>query len=435
MTHNDIPVIIVGGGIAGLACARRLHSQGIPVRLLEASGRVGGRIKTDRRDGYRLDRGFQVLQTAYPEARRELNFSTLNLRCFAPGAMIRFRGRFYTLADPRRRPRKLLETLTAPIGGVADRLRLLRLAHRVTRGPMETLFLQSESTARDFLEAEGFSSAMIERFFVPFFGGVCLAPQIQASSRVLLYVLRMFAGGDAALPARGMEEISRQLAASIPPERVQTGARVHRIDSGSVRLDDDRTIPARAVVVATEGPEAARLLGSAPNQTSVAETCLYFACDQAPWHPPYLVLNSDGRGPINNIAFPSRVSPDYAPPGKALVSVVVLGNPDKNDVELAHQVREQMIDWFGTQVRHWSHLKTYRITHALPDQSPPTRNPFSPESRVRSGLFVCGEYGSLPGIQWALLSGRRTADAVQAHLRGSTASASLDAAPFRTLST
>jgi phytoene dehydrogenase-like protein len=421
MITSDTPVIVVGGGIAGLTCARRLHRQGIPVRLLEASGRVGGRIKTDRRDGYLLDRGFQVLQTAYPEARQELNFPSLNLRCFAPGVMIRFRGRFYTLADPRRRPRKLLETLTAPIGGLADRLRILRLARRVTRGPMETLFLQPESTAMDFLKAEGFSAAMINRFFIPFFGGVCLDPQIRASSRVLLYVLRMFASGEAALPAQGMEEISRQLTANLPAEMVQTGTRVHRIHNGNLLLDDGGTVPARAVVVATEGPEAARLLGLASSQASVAETCLYFSCDQAPWHPAYLLLNGDSGGTINNIAFPSRVSPDYAPPGKTLVSVVVLGNPDENDRALVQRVRVQLVNWFGAQVRCWSHLKTYRITHALPDQSPPTRNPIYSESRVGSGLFVCGEHGSLPGIQWAMLSGRRTADAVQAHLRGQTA--------------
>jgi len=420
MTRKDIPVIVVGGGIAGLACARRLHRLGIPVRLLEASGRVGGRIKTDHRDGYLLDRGFQVLQTAYPEARQELNFGSLNLQYFAPGAMIRFRGRFHTLADPRRRPSKLLETLTAPVGGLPDRLRLLRLARRVNRGSMESLFLQPESTAMDFLKAEGFSEAMISRFFVPFFGGVCLDPQIRASCRVLLYVLRMFANGEAALPARGMEEISRQLAAGLPSEWVRKGRRVQRIQSGSLLLEDGRTIPARAVILATESPETARLLGSPSAQASVAETCLYFACDQASWHPPYLVLNGDGGGPINNIAFPSRVSPDYAPIGKTLVSVVVLGNPDENDRVLVKQVREQLIDWFGTQVRRWTHLKTYRILHALPDQSPPTPNPLYPESQVRPGLFVCGEHGSLPGIQWALLSGRRTADAVQAHLHRGT---------------
>ena len=418
---NDSPVIIVGGGIAGLACARRLHELGLPVRILEAGGRPGGRIKTDHRAGYRLDRGFQVLQTAYPEARRALDFSRLNLRRFAPGVMLRIRGRFYTVADPLRRPRDLPDTLRAPIGGFWDRLRLLRLAYRVSRSPLADIFLQPEATTIAYLKAEGFSKAMIGRFFIPFFGGVCLDPRIRASSRVLMYVLRMFAGGDAALPALGMEEIPKQLAAGLPLGYVQTGTRVRRIGRTAVRLEDGRSMPARAVVVATEGPEAARLLGSASIQGSVAETCLYFSCDHAPWHPPYLLLNSDGRGPINNVAFPSRVSPAYAPAGKSLVSVVVLGNPDENDHVLVQRVRKQLIEWFGPGVERWQHLQTYRIPHALPQQSPPTGNPTCPESQVRSGVYLCGETGSLPGIQWALLSGRRTADAVRAQLRGAPA--------------
>jgi phytoene dehydrogenase-like protein len=417
MTASDSPVLVVGGGLAGLACARRLHRLGIPVRILEASGKAGGRIKTDHRAGYRMDRGFQVLQTAYPEARRVLDFPRLDLRCFAPGAMLRIRGRFYTLADPMRRPRKLVETLTAPIGGWRDRLRLLRLTRRVSRGSLESLFLQPESTAMDFLKAEGFSATMINRFFVPFFGGVCLDPQIRASSRVLLYVLRMFASGEAALPAQGMEEIPKQLVADLPSECVQTGTRVNRIRKDKIFLEDGRTMSARAIVLATEGPDTARLLGSDTAQTSIAETCLYFSCDQVPWHPPYLLLNGDGSGPINNIAFPSRVSPDYAPAGKSLVSVVVLGNPNQDDDLLIRRVKDQLVDWFGPEVRRWRHLQTYRIAHALPDQSPPTRNPNAPDNHVPSGLFICGEYGSLPGIQWALLSGRRAADAVQAHLQ------------------
>jgi phytoene dehydrogenase-like protein len=413
-------VIIVGGGIAGLACARRLYEHGLAARILEADSRVGGRIKTDRHDGYLLDRGFQVLQTAYPEARRVLDFSRLNLHCFAPGAMIYIGGRFSTVADPRRCPKALLDTLRAPIGGFGDRLRLLRLAHRVCRGPLEAIFRQPESTAMAFLKAEGFSATMINRFFVPFFGGVCLDPKIRASSRVMRYVLRMFASGDAALPAMGMEAISRQMVAGLPSEWVQTGTRVRRIGDENVLLEDGRRLPARAVVVATEGHEAARLLGSASARASVAETCLYFGCDQAPWHPPYLLLNGDGRGPINNIAFPSRVSLAYAPAGKSLASVVVLGNPDESDAVLVQCVQDQLSDWFGPEVHSWRHLKTYRIPHALPDQSPPSSSPVSPVNRIRSGVFVCGEHGSLPGIQWALLSGRRTADAVQAHLRGNS---------------
>ncbi len=418
MTPTEDPVVIVGGGIAGLACARRLYDHGIAARILEAGRSVGGRIKTDRHDGYLLDRGFQVLQTAYPEARRVLDLSRLDLRRFAPGVMIRIGGRAYTLADPLRRPRQLVETLTAPIGGVADRLRLLRLARRATRGSLEALFRQPESTAMTFLKAEGFSAAMIDRFFVPFFGGVCLDPHIRASSRVLLYVLRMFATGEAALPALGMEAIPRQLVAGLPSQWVQTGVRVHRIHKGDVSLDDGRTMPARVVVIATEGPEAARLLGEAPVRASVSEVCIYFSCDEAPWQTPYLLINGDGTGPINNIAFPSRVSSAYAPAGKSLASVVVLGNPDEGDAVLVQRVQDQLADWFGDEVHRWRHLKTYRILHALPDQTPPTANPVCPVNRNRSGVFVCGEHGSLPGIQWALLSGRRAADAVHGHLRG-----------------
>jgi protoporphyrinogen oxidase len=259
---------------------------------------------------------------------------------------------------------------------------------------------------------------MIDRFFVPFFGGVCLDPQIRASSRVMLYVLRMFATGEAALPALGMEAIPQQLVAGLPSQWVQTEVRVHRLQHEAVILDDGSAVPARAVVIATEGPEAARLLGEAPAQVSVSEVCIYFACDEAPWQTPYLLINGDGTGPINNIAFPSRVSSAYAVAGKSLASVVVLGNPDKGDAALVRRVQDQLTDWFGAEVRRWRHLKTYRILHALPDQSPPTANPVCPANRTRSGVFVCGEHGSLPGIQWALLSGRRAADSVHAHLRG-----------------
>ncbi len=416
MAPAQDPVIIVGGGIAGLACARRLNRRAVKVRVLEAGGRVGGRVKTDRMDGYLLDRGFQVLQTAYPEARRELDYHRLDLRHFAPGAMVRLRGRFYSLADPLRRPRLLFDTLTAPIGSIADRLRLLRLARRVTRGPLDGLFRQPESTAMQFLRAEGFSDTMIRRFFTPFFGGVCLDPQIQASSRVLQYVLRMFAGGEAALPAGGMQQIPLQIAADLPMASLRTGVRVRQVRSDGVTLDDGTVMPARAVVVATEAPETENLLGLPRASRSTAETCLYFSSDRAAWHPPFLMLNGEGRGPINNIAFPSRVSSHYAPAEKSLAAVVVLGNPEGGDDALTDRVRTQLIDWFGQQAGDWVHLRTYRITHALPDQSPPTPNPTSLHPRVRPGVFVCGEHGSLPGIQWALVSGRLAADAVLDHL-------------------
>jgi len=416
MTRADIPVIIVGGGISGLACARHLHALGIPVLVIEAGRRPGGRVRTDLVNGFRLDRGFQVLQTAYPEARRMLDYGQLELRTFAPGAKVRYRGRFYTLADPLRRPAALLDTIAAPIGSLADRLRLLKLAWQACRGPLETLFHQPESTAMAFLQTAGFSDNMIRRFFVPFFGGVCLDPRIKASSRVLQYVLRMFAAGDAALPDAGMEQIPRQLAAGLPGECVWTGMCVQRIYTDGVSLVDGTRMPARAVVAAAQAPETSRLLGLPASSGSLAETCLYFAADRANWHSAYLMLNGDGQGLINNIAIPSQVSAGYAPAGKSLIAVVLLGEPDMAAGELVVKVKAELVAWFGREVEQWDHLMTYRISHALPDQSLPTQNPYRPPSPAGPGIFICGEHGSLPGIQWALLSGRYAAQAVRQYL-------------------
>ncbi len=417
MKTIEKPVIIVGGGIAGLTCARHLFSQGLVVQILEASARIGGRIKTDEQDGFLLDRGFQVLQTAYPEAQRVLDYARLNLRYFAPGAMIRIRGRFHTIADPRRRPGRMLTTLTAPIGSLGDRLRLLRFARQVGGGSLARIFERPEQTSMAMLRAEGFSETMIRRFFVPFFGGVCLDPQIRASSRVLAYVLRMFATGEAALPAGGMAQIPGQLARDLPDGCIRTGVRAITVDADGVRLEDGTRLPALAVVVATEAPEAERLLGRPSDARSIGETCVYFSCRRRKWHPPYLVLNGEGRGPINNLVFPNVVSADYAPADRSLVAVVVLGVPDQSDADLVDQVRNHLVDWFGVQAQTWDHLHTYRIAHALPDQSPPTPDPTRPQAMVAPGLFVCGEYGSLPGIQWAMVSGRRAAQGVADYLR------------------
>ncbi len=410
-------VVVVGGGIAGLTCARHLLSRGYAVQVIEATRRIGGRIKTDRQDGFLLDRGFQVLQTAYPEAQKALDYARLDLRCFAPGAMIRINGRFYTVADPRRRPGHVFSTLAAPIGSLGDRLRLLRFTRRVVGGSLARIFEAPEQTSMEMLRTEGFSETMIQRFFVPFFGGVCLDPQIEASSRVLAYVLRMFATGEAALPAGGMTQIPAQLARDLPDACIRTGVRVRAVAGDGVRLEDGTRLPAHAVVVATEAPEAERLLGRRAITRSIAETCIYFACRRERWHPPFLVLNGEGRGPINNLVFPNVVADKYAPEGRSLVGAVVLDALDQPQADLVGWVRMQLVEWFGAQAESWEHLRTYRIAHALPDQSPPTPDPTRPLTMAAPGLFVCGEYGRLPGTQWALVSGRQAADSVSDYLR------------------
>lgn len=202
-----------------------------------------------------------------------------------------------------------------------------------------------------------------------------------------------------------------------PPERILTGVRADRVSEGKVVLENGRVWRTQTVVLATEGPEVRRLLGRSDPIGSVSETCLYFSTNQPPIEEPFLVLNGDGKGPINNVAFPSMVSKAYAPPGQHLASVVVLGLPPGDAAGIESPVRAQLGEWFGPMVRRWRHLKTYLIRHALPHQFPPTPDPTAPQPAVGLGIFVCGEYGSLPGIQWAMLSGHRTAETVLSHLK------------------
>jgi phytoene dehydrogenase-like protein len=416
MKPKTFDAIIVGAGLAGISCARRLQTKGVDYFLIEASDRAGGRVKTDVLKGFILNHGFQVLQTAYPEAQRLLDYSSLDLRAFAPGTLFRIGGRFHAVADPRRAPRHLLSTVLAPIGTPADRLRMARLYRRLTRMRSAEILNAPDIPTPDFLRGEGFSELMIERFFMPFFSGVCLDPDIQVSSRAFRYLFRMFAMGDVSIPALGMEAIPRQIGSSIEPGRFRFGSKVQTVREGGVTLGTGEELSCRKVVLAVEAHEVERLLGLPPRTVSRGESCLYFSAAEPPLREPFLVVNAEGRGPINNLCVPSQVAPTYAPKGRSLVSVTVIGEQTKSKEELEHTVRDQLGEWYGSSVRRWDLLRTYSIRHALPDQPAPAPNPTVAVGELRPGIFVCGEFGSLPSIQWALVSGRLAAEAVLAAL-------------------
>jgi phytoene dehydrogenase-like protein len=412
MKLTDVDVVVIGAGLAGLSCARHLMNRSVSFIVLEADDRIGGRLKTDVLDGFLLNHGFQVLQTAYPEARRQLDYHRLELKSFAPGAIIRVAGNFMRVSDPRRRPRDIWSSLTAPVGTFTDRLRMIRMASSARRGSVSSLFQGPDMTTLDFLQSQGISEKMIEQFFKPFFGGVCLDPAIQASSNVFKYVLRVFAEGDVALPGQGMAAIADQLAEDLPEGVIRTETRVESIHPGGAVLTSGQTLKCRAVVLATDGPQTLRLLGKPASMVSQGELCLYFAAPKAPINDPYLILNGEGTGVINSLTVPSVVAASYAPAGEALISVVLIGHLELNDRIAESAVRKELTDWFGPVVEKWRHLKTYRIQHALPAQPPPMPDPTVPAKPVRPGIYVCGEYQSVPGIQWAMLSGRHTAEAV-----------------------
>ncbi len=404
---GDVPVVVVGAGLAGLSCAVELVLRGRSVLVLEASDGVGGRARTDVVDGFRLDRGFQVLLTSYPEARRTLDLPALGLRAFHPGALVRLGGRFHRVVDPWRKPLSALAGLFSPVGSFGDKWLVRSLRARTRAGAPEDAWRRTETTTAEALEAFGFSASMIERFFRPFFGGVFLERDLATSSRFFEYTFRMFSEGDAAVPALGMGEMARQLARRLPAGALRLASPVAGISEGRVTLSSGEPVAASTVVVATEAAEARTLLDT-PARASRGVSCVYFDAETDPVGQPVLVLNGEGTGIVNHLAVTSTVAPTYAPPGRSLVCVSVLA-PHVPDVDV---VREELCAWYGAQVRSWRHLRTYRIPAALPVFEPPTALAPAPSPRVAPHRFVAGDHRLFPSIEGALLSGRRAAEAV-----------------------
>ena len=382
-THD---VIVVGAGVAGLACAQRLVAAGRAPLVLERSDTVGGRVRTDVVDGFLLDHGFQVLPLAYPEAKAVLDYDRLGLGEFARGAIIRADGRFRRLADPRQAPVRSLRALAGGVVGVRDGAAVLKLL----RGSDE------ETTAADALRRAGVSRATVERFFAPFLRGIFLEERLTTSSRFLDFVLKSFADGPAALPRGGMGSIASQLADGLD---VRTGTAVATVGPSAVSLETGEQLRAKAVVVATSG------IVDEPKHGWNGVTCVYYDAPETPLPGPWLVVNGEG-GPINNLCVPSEAVPSYAPAGRALVSLSILGAGEP-DLEA---VLRQLRGWFGSSVTQWRHLRSYRIPRALP--SYPVGGFGQPSVRLADGLYACGDHREHPSLNGALASGRRAAEAV-----------------------
>lgn len=402
-------VVIVGAGLAGLTCARRLQAGGLDCVVLEASESVGGRVRTDLVAGFQLDRGFQVLLTAYPAARKWLDYERLALKKFSAGARVWCEGRSHGVSDPWREPRALWATLQAPVGSLVDKARIATLRQKARRGTIEELFARPETSALAALRTHGFSDRMIARFMRPWLGGVFLDQELATSSRMLDFVFRMFAEGDTAVPAAGMQAIPEQLAAGLTPGTVRLKTRVAAVESGAVRLLDGERVKGRRIVVAADGAGAAALLGELTAPRWRAVTTVYFAAKESPIDEPILMLNGTGSGLVNNVAVMSAVAPGYAPAGAALVSVSILGEPIGEDAALAAQVRAELAPWFGAAVKDWVGLRNYRLRQALPVRWPLERR--APDA-VRPGLWVAGDFVNLASIQGAMESGERVAEVI-----------------------
>ena len=398
------PVLIVGAGMAGLACARTLQGAGVPFLLFDSDEEVGGRVRTDEVDGYRLDRGFQVLLTAYPEAQKFLDYEALDLKACYPGSRVWFGDRFHRVADPFRHPIDGLLSLGNPIGALLDKIRvgMMRTGLRSTKSMPDDL------STLDALGKLGFGPSMIDRFWKPFMRGVFLENELSTTVRKFEETFRLFAQGDTVLPRLGIGELPKQLAGKLPNDSLILGTEITKVETRAIESADGKRFEGRAVVLATDIDPANRLLGieDKAGQWNAVD-CLYFSLpeDQLPTSETILHLDGTGQGPVNNLTFVSTLC-DCVPSGRALASTSVIGRQETEREELAQEVLGQLESWFGKGIE-WEFVKGYRIRQAVPACPVAT----APDPLV-NGVHRCGDYCGLPSIDAAMRSGRETAERI-----------------------
>ena len=414
-----MPILIVGAGMAGLTCANYLHRQGRAVLLLDAADAVGGRVRTDHHHGFRLDRGFQILLTAYPEARQLLNYSALDLQLFRSGARIHHddpnaETGWMRLLNPFNEPFSVFETLFSPLGTLADKVRIVNLIRKVQGLSTQDLFNQPATTTLTYIRERGFSEQMIERFFRPFFGGVFLEDDLTTSSNFFQFCFKNFFLGDAAVPALGIGEIPAQLARNLPPNCLRLNTAAASVSGRTVTLSSGETLTGEAVVLAVDATASARLLGKTPPTERAFNhtTCTYFSAP-ASTRPDslkadkLLILNTKRSSAVHNLTVLSDVAPTYAPADKLLISVSTQGLTHVDQPALTTQIRAELTDWFGESVRGWQHLRTDHIPQALPTYGP---NAVHQPPRLGDGLFQCGDQTAYPSLNAAMQTGRLVAE-------------------------
>ena len=393
--------IVVGAGISGLSCALELERNGYQVQILEKENHSGGRVHSDIVDGYILDRGFQVLQTGYPETKRLLDYKKLELCNLDPEVWIMNNNKIKKLYDPIQNPSSLLKAAFSNVGTFWDKLRLLQLRQSTTSRSTDTIFQENEITTLEQIKNYGFSDSIINEFFKPLFGGAFLDNELDTTSRMFNFVYKIFSIAPIAIPKYGMKSIPEQLEAKLE-SKISFNTDVVRLDNKNVFLENE-TLSADAIVLAANHNSARQLIPSIDEIYWNSTSCYYFIADSPPFSSKVVLLNGNNRGEINNVFVPTNVSKSYSPNNKSIISVSTIGL-NHNEAE----IRNELNNWFGNQTEDWKLLHTYHIEQALPRMSVPSVS----HSQYVNGIHMCGDYLTSSSIHGSMHSGRMTANQI-----------------------
>jgi len=416
----DGDVLVVGAGLAGLRCAAVLIGAGLETVVLEAGDAVGGRVRTDRVDGFRCDRGFQLLNPRYPAVRRVVDVDRLGLQSFTAGVACRRDTGLRVVADPRRAPGRLPATLRSGLLEPREVAALLRWVGPTLARPRHAQRHDDGRTLTQSLDAAGVQGPLRSEVLEPFLAGVLADPSGHTSAGFVKLLVRSFLIGTPGLPRQGMQALPEQLAAPIR-DRVRLGVRATGVGDHADRATvatDGGTLTARAVVVAV-GPDQAGVLTGQPSPATQPLTTWWFCADEAPYSQALLTVDGRGSGrrtpgPVQHAAVVSNAAPTYAPAGRHLVQATCLAGRGGAGADNEVAVRQHLAELWGRPTRDWDLLVRHEIPHALPFQSAPLR--VAAEARVGQRVYAAGDHRDTASIQGALASGERVARVVLAEL-------------------
>jgi protoporphyrinogen oxidase len=405
MNKHEYKIHIIGAGVSGLIAARVLEDNGFSPIILETTDRVGGRVKTDIVDGYQLDHGFQVLLTAYPAAQKYLDFKSLDLQKFLPGASIFKNGKQLIIGDPLRELSLLFSTLFSGIGTFSDKFKILKLNMRLKKKTLEAIFSEKEQSTLSYLIGLGFSNEMITDFFTPFFSGIFLEKKLETSSRMFEFVYKMFGEGYAALPKAGIEAIPKQLFQNLKNTTFRFNTKVASIKEGEIVLADTTKLESHFTIVATE---ASNLIPNLKNQHTEWKSCdtLYFETERRVIKKPLIGLIPKNETLINNIFYHTSL-PTSIKPTKELLSVTVLDNQNLSGELLIEQVKKELQK--NCAIDSCKFIKQYNIPMALPKLNDLQYEMLPSETRLTDSLFLAGDTQLNGSLNAAMISGERAA--------------------------
>jgi protoporphyrinogen oxidase len=408
MKKSDYKIHIIGAGISGLIAAKVFEENGYQPTIIEADANVGGRVQSDNENGYILDRGFQVLLSSYPAAQKYLDYKSLNLQELLPGATIFKNGKQQTIGDPLRDFSFLFSTLFSSVGTTADKLKILKLNSVLKKKKISAIFNEEEKSTLDYLKDFGFSDAMINNFFIPFFSGIFLEPNLDTSSRMFEFVYKMFGDGLALIPKDGIQAISNQLKDSLQHTEFLFNSSVAEVKNKQITLKDGTTIDNHFTIVATE---ASSLISNLKNQETEWKSCdtIYFETEKRTIEKPLIGLIADKEATINNIFYHTSIA-NSSTAKKELLSVTVVKNHNYNKKELLEKVTKDLVTYCN--IENPKFIKNYTIKKALPKLNNLQYELSSTETQLTSNIFLAGDQLLNGSLNAAMISGERAAQGV-----------------------